>query len=136
MKHQTEYNIQWDCKTLRISRSSFYDYLHRRKSKRIIENEALIEIIEKIFHEHQGRYGARRVQSALLQRNIHVNVKQVSRLMNGYSLIPKGTKKRHQSQPNKSKYEERSNILGQVFSTSKKNQIWVSNIQQSAVFFI
>ena len=80
-EHQKEYNIQKACKILRISRSGYYDYLKRRKSKRIIENEALTEIIEDIFREHQGRYGARRIQQVLLQRNIHVNLKRVSRLM-------------------------------------------------------
>ena len=94
----------------------------------MIENEALTEMIEEIFHEHQGRYGARRIQAVLLQRNIHVNVKRVSRLMSGHNLVPKGSKKRYRSHPNKSKYEERNNILGQVFATNRKNQVWVGDI--------
>ena len=62
-EHQKEYNIQKACKILGMSRSGFYDYLKRRKSNRAIENEALTEMIEDIFHEHQGRYGARRIQN-------------------------------------------------------------------------
>jgi len=60
----------------------------------MIENEALMEIIEAVFHEHQGRYGARRIQAVLAQRNIHINVKRVSRLMSGHGLVPRGTGKR------------------------------------------
>lgn len=70
-EHQKEYNIQKDCKILGMSRSGFYDYLKRRKSNRAIENEALTEMIEDIFHEHQGRYGARRIQKVLEQQNVH-----------------------------------------------------------------
>ena len=124
-KHQKEYNIQKACKILRISRSGYYAYLHRRKSKRIIENEALTEIIKDIFHEHQGRYGARRIRQVLLQKNIHVNQKRVSRLMSERGIIPKGAKKKYRYYPNKTQYEERENILGQIFSAKQKNQIWV-----------
>lgn len=66
-EHKNEYNIQKTCKILSISRSGFYEYLHRRKSKRTIENEALTEMIEEIFYEHQGRYGARRIQRVLFK---------------------------------------------------------------------
>lgn len=69
-EHQKEYNIQKACKILRISRSGFYDYLKRRKSNRTIENEALTEMIEDIFHENKGRYGARRIQKVLEQRHV------------------------------------------------------------------
>ncbi len=127
-KHQKEYNIQKACKILRISRSGYYAYLHRRKSKRIIENEALTEIIKDIFHEHQGRYGARRIRQVLLQKNIHVNQKRVSRLMSERGIIPKGAKKKYRYYPNKTQYEERENILGQIFSAKQKNQIWVGDI--------
>ncbi|MDO5601885.1 MAG: IS3 family transposase [Oscillospiraceae bacterium] len=37
-----------------------------------MENEALTEMIENIFHENKGRYGARRIQKVLEQ---HVKVK-------------------------------------------------------------
>ena len=61
-EHKKQYNIKKACKILNISRSGFYDYLKRRKSKRMIENEALTEIIEDIFHEHKARYGSMCIQ--------------------------------------------------------------------------
>ena len=127
-ENQNKYNIQKACKTLKISCSGFYDYLHRKKSKRAIENEALTEIIEDIFHEHQGRYGARRIQQVLETRQVKVNAKRVSRLMSEYGLIAKGTKKKYRYYPNKSQYEERPNIPNQVFKADKKNLVWVGDI--------
>ena len=127
-EHQKEYNIQKACKILRISRSGFYDYLKRRKSNRAIENEALTEIIEDIFHEHQGRYGARRIQKVLEQQNVHVNPKRVSKLMSEHGLIAKGSRRFYRYQANKTAYDEKENILNQVFKTSAKNQIWVGDI--------
>lgn len=96
---------------MRISRSGFYDYLKRRKSNRAIENEALTEMIEDILHEHQGRYGARRIQKVLEQQNIHVNPKRVSKLMSEHGLIAKGTRRFYRYQANKTAYDEKENIL-------------------------
>lgn len=111
-----------------MSRSGFYDYLKRGKSNRAIENEALTEMIEDIFHEHQGRYGARRIQKVLEQQNVHVNPKRVSKLMSEHGLIAKGTRRFYRYQANKTAYDEKENILNQVFKTSAKNQIWVGDI--------
>ena len=42
--------------------------------------------------------------------------------MSEHGLTPKGTKRRYRHQPNKTPYEERENILKQVFSAEQKNQ--------------
>lgn len=127
-EHKKQYNIKKACKILNISRSGFYDYLKRRKSKRMIENEALTEIIEDIFHEHKARYGSRRIQKVLEQQGIHVNAKRVCRLMSEHGLIAKGTRKYYRYHTNKTSYDEKDNILRQVFSANEKNKIWVGDI--------
>ncbi len=127
-ENQKKYNIQKACKILKISRSGYYDYLKRRKSKRAIENEVLSEMIEDIFHENKGRYGARRIQKVLEQKNIKVNPKRVSRLMSEHGLIAKGTRKFYRYQANKNAYDEKENILNQVFKANERNQIWVGDI--------
>ncbi len=113
---------------MKISRSGYYDYLHRKKSNRSIENEALSEIIRDIFNEHSGRYGARRIQKVLLTRNIKINEKRVLRLMTAQGLRAKGSKPAYRYYPNKSKYTERENILDRVFHTTKRNVVWVGDI--------
>ena len=127
-ENQKKYNIKKACQILRISRSGYYDYLHRRKSKRSIENEALAEIIADVFKENEGRYGSRRIQKVLLQRNIKVNEKRVSRIMSELGLIAKGAKKPYRYYPNRSQYEERENILNRVFIADEKNKVWVGDI--------
>jgi putative transposase len=85
-------------------------------------------MILDIFKENEGRYGSRRIQKVLLQCNIRVNEKRVSRIMGGKGLIAKGAKNPYRYYPNKTQYEERENILNRVFTASKKNQIWVRDI--------
>jgi len=92
-ENQRKYNFKKSCKILKISRSGYYEFLHRKKSKREIENEALTEMIEDIFQENHSRYGARRIQLGLEKQGIRVNSKRVSRLMSEHDLVAKGTRK-------------------------------------------
>ncbi len=94
----------------------------------MIENEALIEMIEDVFNENQGRYGSRRIQQVLEHKNIKVNCKRISRLMSEHGLVAKGARKTYRHHSNKSHYAEKENILKRVFSAKKKNTIWVGDI--------
>lgn len=127
-ENQKRYNIQRACKVLRISRSGFYEYLNRRKSKRTIENEALLEMVQDVFYEHQGRYGARRIQQVLEKQLVKVSHKRISRLLSEHGLIAKGAKKKYRNYENKTPYEECDNILNQVFTAAQKNLVWVGDI--------
>ena len=91
-----------------------------------MENKALTEIIEDVFHEHKARYGSRCIQKVLEQRDIHVNAKHAAWWVN--MAIAKGTRKHYRYQTNKTSYEEKENILNQVFKATQKNQIWVWDI--------
>jgi putative transposase len=127
-ENQNRYNIKKACKILKISRSGYYDFLQRKKSKRTIENEALTEMITDIFVENNGRYGARRIQMVLKQRGVKVNTKRVSKLMSQHGLIAKGTRKTYRKSPRSKPYEEKQNVLNRVFTTNARNQIWVGDI--------
>lgn len=127
-ENQNKYNIKKACKILKISRSGYYDFLQRKKSKRTIENEALIEMITDIFVENNGRYGARRIQVVLKRRGIKANSKRVSRLMSQHGLISKGTRKIYRKSPSSRPYEEKENILNRVFTATERNKVWVGDI--------
>lgn len=85
-------------------------------------------MIEDVFSENKGRYGSRRIQEALLKKNISVNVKRISRIMSEHGLIAKGSRKMYRHHSSKNKYEEKDNILNRVFSAKERNKIWVGDI--------
>lgn len=127
-ENQNRYNIKKACKILKISRSGYYDFLQRKKSKRTIENEALTEMITDIFIENNSRYGARRIKLVLEQRGVKVNSKRVSKLMSQHGLIAKGTRKNYHKSPSSKPYEEKENILNRVFTAHERNKVWVGDI--------
>ena len=127
-ENSSKYNIKKACKILKISRSGYYDFLKRKKSKRAIANEALTEMIDDIFQENRGRYGARRIQLVLEQQGVKVNPKTISKLMSQNGLVAKGTRKVYRRPPKGKEYEERENILNRVFTAKERNKVWVGDI--------
>ena len=55
------YPIAVICSFLKINRSSYYKWIHRRKSVQESENETLLHEISVIYEEHSGTYGYRRI---------------------------------------------------------------------------
>jgi hypothetical protein len=90
--NQDKYNIKRACKTLNISRSGFYEYLHQKESNRSIENKMLSKEIKRIFEEHKGRYGSLRISKSLETEGLKVNHKRVGKLMRSMGLYAKGTR--------------------------------------------
>ena len=60
-------------------------------------NIKLTEEIKKIFSQHKGRYGVRRVYRELLRRGNSVNHKRVQRIMHSLGLQGKRPKEKYHS---------------------------------------
>ena len=60
-------------------------------------NAELTEEIKKIFDQHKGRYGVRRVYRELLRRGNIVNHKRVQRIMHSLGLQDKRPKEKYHS---------------------------------------
>ncbi len=52
---------------MKVSRSSYYDWLHSSEQLRVKEDKAFIEKIKLIFQASRRNYGSRRVRKKLLQ---------------------------------------------------------------------
>lgn len=74
-------------------------------------NTELKDEIQKIFTEHKGRYGVRRVHQELLNRGFVVNHKRVQRLMHSMGTRRKATEGKvsllqRESRQNSRKYRQ------------------------------
>ncbi len=116
------------CYFLRVSRSSYYDWLNSSKTDRDEENEELTSIIRHIFVESCGVYGTRRIRHKLFQQGRTVSRKRIARLMKAAHLYCK-TKRRFKITTN-SKHNNpvAPNLLQRQFNASKPDQYWVGDI--------
>ena len=111
-----------------MSKSTYYfelskvDLEDRRNTQ--LKNE-----VQKIFTEHKGRYGVRRVYQELLNRGFIVNHKRVQRLMNIMGLAGKQPKEKYYSYKGKvGKVAE--NIVNRDFSATAPLQKSTTDVSQ------
>src|ERR1700756_4653143 len=114
------------CVALSVSRSGYYQWVGREQSVRAEANAALSKEIERVYHEHKGRYGSPRITQQLRQEGVVCGENRVARLMRENQLVAPGKKgfwptntfPGQGAGPNPNKEIE----------PSAPNQVWVSDI--------
>lgn len=124
-RHRSEYPISVMCRFFGVSRSGYYDFVHRLEQP---EKDAWVaEIISvqqaKCFHT----YGYRRMWLWLKSQNIHRNPKTVLRVMKKYGLLSEIRRRRKWVNLGQQihKYE---NLLNRQFQADRPNSKWVTDI--------
>lgn len=118
------------CQVFSISRSGYYDWLHRQtqKTKRQLEDESLSEHIRQIYYDNKRRYGVPRIYNALKQKEIHCGKNRVARLMKKEGLAAWRKKSFKRTTNSNHNHPVAPNLLNRDFNTSRPNQAWVSDI--------
>lgn len=110
-----------------IPRSTYYYYTARINKPD--KYQQLKEEITSIFHEHQGRYGYRRITLELKNRGYHINHKTVQRLMSALDLKSMVRTKKYRS------YRGQigriaPNLINRDFHAEAPNQKWTTDITE------
>ena len=113
---------------MKISRSSYYDWLYRPLSKRARQDIDLTNRIIPIFKEGRNNYGARRIKHKLFLQNIVVSQRRISRLMRLAGLTCKTKRKFKATSDSNHKKPVALNILSRNFNVSNPNRSWVGDI--------
>lgn len=117
------------CDALEVSRSGYYEWLERGKSKQTMENERILIEIRTIRKKKRKRvYGAPRMHQELIANGFNCGKNRVARIMskNGIkSTIRKKWKATPDSQQN---YPLANDLVQQDFSASRTNELWTADI--------
>lgn len=113
---------------MKVSKSSFYEYLGRKKSNAQIEREALEGFVVEAFERHKGRYGYRRIDRELRKSGIAVSEKRVLRIMQKLGLAGKGATRKRRIQKKVEPGDPRLNLAERAFSVGERNRLWVGDI--------
>ena len=116
------------CRIFTLSRSSFYAWLKRGKSRREQANEELLKHIRQIHKESYRTYGSPRITDALRQRGIRCNRKRVARLMRINGIVPKTKKKFKITTHSAHKRPLAANLIKRRFTASAPDKVWTSDI--------
>lgn len=126
--HQEQYPITTMCRVLEVSTSGYYAWLKRPRSKRVREDEALTEQIQKIHTDSKGRYGAPRIQVKLAQAGVHVGRKRVARLMRTSGIQGVRRRKRYSTTRRNAAARPAPDLVERDFSATGPNKLWVADI--------
>ena len=125
-KHRGAWPVNLMCEALGVSRSGFYAWLERPRSRRSLDDEALGSQVRHAFVGSDRTYGARRVWHDVLALGHRCGLHRIERLMRVQALR---ARPRRRGLPKD--HGERSaiadNVLDRQFRADAPNQKWVAD---------
>jgi transposase InsO family protein len=127
-RYCSTYGVKRMCRLFEVSRSGYYAWRLRNKSKRKLANDRLLIQIKKAYNKGRKTYGSPRITDALNESGYTCGRNRVARLMRIKGIIAK-TKRRFKSTTNSAhKLPISPNLLKRNFTVSAPNKIWVADI--------
>jgi len=131
-EHRAAYGVEPICKMLQIAPSAYYERLRKRREpgRRSVREQRDAELkpeILRVFSEHFGVYGVRKVWRQLLRENITAARCTVARLMRDLGLqgVIRGKPKRTTISDNNAPCP--LDRVNRQFKTQAPNRLWVSD---------
>ena len=115
-------------KVLDVSRSGYYDFLSKGKSKRELENERLKEKIKNIHSANREVYGSPRIHAEMKKQGERCSRKRVAKLMKQEKIQAKMRKKWKITTKSNKRAKVSPNHLNQNFEVEAPDKVWVSDI--------
>jgi transposase InsO family protein len=118
------------CAVMEVSRSGFYDYLHRLNTNNGGDgyHDALAARIKAIFKQSRGSYGSRRILKKLQSEGYQLGRFKVRRLMRDLGLRAKRRRRYRLTTDSRHSYPVAANVLDRNFDVAKANQVWAADI--------
>lgn len=117
------------CRVLQVSRSGYYAWLKKPRSKRVIENERFLFNIRVFFNKSKGTYGSPRIYKEMEEAGFKISLNRVARIMRKAGLKADRIY-RKQYKRNSKRTEAAPNIINQDFRADAPNLKWVTDITQ------
>ena len=118
------------CTVMRVSRSGFYDYLHRHKSGNGSrpDEAALKSRIKEIFDQSRASYGSRRIVKQLISEGHQIGRFKVRRIMRQMGLKAKTSKRFKLTTDSRHSFPVAPNILDRNFEVDSPDRVWTADI--------
>jgi putative transposase len=113
---------------MKVSHSSYYQWLNDPESIRNTEDNYLMERIKSIFQISRRSYGSRRIRRVLLNEGITISRLRVIRLMKAAELICKTKRKFKATTDSKHNKPAAPNLLARNFTINEPNRCYVGDI--------
>ena len=115
------------CRVLHVNRSTYYNFISKRPSKREVENQRLRKLLLEIYMKAKKRIGTRAFKIILL-RDYGVNISEgrILRLLKSMTL-PKMSTIKPRFKSKKAPVFSFDNLLKEEFNPKSPNQVWTTD---------
>ena len=126
--HRSAFRVTKMCYVLEVSRSAYYAWRKRPKSKRERENEQLVEKIKQIHNTSRCLYGSPRITAELRYQGTCCGHNRVARLMRRHGIVARTKRRFKVTTHSRHKLPVAPNILNRQFQAPCVDRIWLSDI--------
>jgi transposase InsO family protein len=116
------------CRVMRVSRSGFYDYLHRYKSAPSMDALLLNNQIKAVFRQSRSSYGSRRIVKHLQSEGRQIGRYRVRRLMRELGLEARQPRRCKVTTDSRHSFPVAPNILNRQFDVAEPDRVWTADI--------
>lgn len=127
-EYKKEFKITTMARVLGVSRSGYYVWRQRPKSRRCIDNERLLDEITKSFRASRQNYGSPRIYRDIKEQGISCGRNRIARLMKSRGLVARSQKRYKRSSKTAHGRACFEHLLKRNFSVSEPNRVWAADI--------
>jgi putative transposase len=119
-------------KILEVSRSNFYHFVHRKPTKRAMDNAEYLQKIKSIHKHSRYIYGSPRIHAELKKEGKICSRRRIAKIMRIHGIQAKTYKLWKKTAVAKMHKEIAPNHVNQNFTVDAPNKTWVSDISYIA----
>jgi len=116
------------CEILNISRSGYYDWMHRMESNRSKETQEIIKVAIKSYQECKGMCGLDKILEDVREKYPKCSRNRLYKIQKQHNLYSIRKRKYKATTNSNHKLPVAENILNQNFKVDKPGAVWVTDI--------
>jgi len=116
------------CRVLEVSRSGYRAWRRRPLSRRSLEEQALLLVIQNSFKKSDGTYGSPRIHPDVQALNPACSLNRVARIMHKHGIAAQIKKRFKKTTDSEHDLPIAENIVKQNFVTEETNSVWTGDI--------
>lgn len=127
--HSYKFAVEKMCLILDVCRSSYYDWLNSKPSKRVQQRALILEEIKKLHAQSKGRYGSPKIAIGLRESGFLVSRPRVARIMKAEGIRSMvASKFKVCTTDSNHGFKISANLLDRDFTPDSPSKSWVSDI--------
>ena len=127
-EHKYDYSVKMMCRAMKVSRSGYYRWLGRGKSRTTLRRERMVAEVMDTYSTFKARYGAPRIADELNELGLHCSVNYVADILKTQGLKARNGKAFNYGSHALTMNNVSDNLLWRDFSSGKPNEKWTTDI--------